>query len=346
MGKIEFHNIPDAEKATIFNEISAKTGMPPYAVEKDWWVVRTLEIIFEMEIGPHLVFKGGTSLSKAWGLIERFSEDIDLAVDRSFFGFDGELGKSKITRLRKTTSKYISEIFYPALEKKFKEKGLEGVELKLVEAKDSDQDPRIIEIYYPYVIEIGSPVYVEPRVQVEIGCRSLREPYTEKAFGSLVDEHYSGKDFALPAIKIPTVNPERTLLEKIFLLHEEFQRPKEKMRVERLSRHLYDIAQLSKTDFLHEALKHRELYETIVNHRYRFTRVGHINYTLHQPQTINPIPPEDVRPDWEGDYKTMQEQMIYGESPSFNDLIDGVGELKSIINVLDWEINGPFIKKS
>jgi hypothetical protein len=121
-----------------------------------------------------------------------------------------------------------------------------------VESKDSDQDPRIIELYYPNVIP--HPGYLEPKVQIEVGSRSLREPFSIQTFGSLIDEYYPEMDFAQASINVPTVNPERTFLEKIFLLHEEFQRPAEKMRVNRLSRHLYDIYHLSKTDFAEKAL--------------------------------------------------------------------------------------------
>ena len=340
----KWHQVPKGTKIGAYTTIAEATGMASYAVEKDWWVVRTLEIIFNMEIGQHLVFKGGTSLSKAWGLIERFSEDIDLAVDRNFLGFEGELSKRQITKLRKAASSYIAETFYPELRESFVANGLEGVEIKLIEAEDSDQDPRIIEVYYPYTIE--SPGYVQPRVQIEIGCRSLREPYTIRTFNSLVDEHYPDADFVQPSINIPTVNPERTFLEKIFLLHEEFQKKKKKMRVDRLSRYLYDISQLSGTNVFNKSIKDKELYETITNHRFHFTKVGGVDYKLHQPKSINPIPPESVIADWEKDYKTMQEQMIYGRSPSFKEIIDTIGKLKSEINSLGWEIDGPFNKSN
>lgn len=90
MAKNDFYTISAAEKEAVFQAISTQTGMPAFAVEKDWWVTQTLAIIFQTEIASHLVFKGGTSLSKAWKLIQRFSEDIDLAIDISFFGFEGE----------------------------------------------------------------------------------------------------------------------------------------------------------------------------------------------------------------------------------------------------------------
>ena len=80
----EWYKIPKQTKINAYMQISEETGMASYAVEKDWWVVQTLAAIFEMEVGKCLIFKGGTSLSKAWGLIERFSEDIDLAIDRAY----------------------------------------------------------------------------------------------------------------------------------------------------------------------------------------------------------------------------------------------------------------------
>jgi predicted nucleotidyltransferase component of viral defense system len=337
-----WYNIPAETKINAYIQIAENTGMAPYAVEKDWWVVQTLAIIFEMEIGTHLVFKGGTSLSKAWKLIDRFSEDIDLAVNRNFLGFDGDLSRGQITNLRKAANTYISNTFYPALMAKFRKKGLAEVRFQILKAKTTDQDPRIIEVYYPNVIE--TPGYIQPRVQIEIGCRSLTEPFSIKSFSSLVDEYYPDTAFGQAPINIPVVNPERTLLEKIFLLHEEFQRPAGKIRVDRLSRHLYDIYQLSKTVFAEEALNNPILYETIVNHRYKFTRIGGVDYNLHQPKHINLIPLPEIIEAWKQDYTTMQEQMIYGDSPSFDKMLESIKKLLSRINALDWVMQGEFLK--
>jgi len=341
MADLNFYSLPDSEKKAIFQQISSNTGMPAFAVEKDWWVTKTLAIIFEMKAAEHLVFKGGTSLSKAWKLIERFSEDVDLAIDRTFLGFNGDLSKNQRTQLRKAASAYTSGPFLAELETKFAEKGFDKVNFNLVEANDSDQDPRIIEIYYPNLIE--TPGYLQPRVQVEIGCRSLKEPFSKQKFGSLVDESFHDKDFAQPNIQIPTVNPERTFLEKIFLLHEEFRKPIEQIRVERLSRHLYDVYHLSKTEFAETALKNKELYETIVIHRQKFTRIGGINYNEHQPHKINPLPIPEVMEAWNADYKKMLEEMIYEQDPpSFEEIIQKLTKLKTKINAIDWKMETQF----
>ena len=340
MDKIDFYKLSEEDKIAFYKNVGNQTGIPDFAVEKDWWVVQTLNIIFEMEVSKHLVFKGGTSLSKAWKSIERFSEDIDLAIDRSFFGYNGELSKKQRTKLRKDTSTYISESFYPELQKKFKKRGFEDVNMVIAPPKSSDQDPRIIEIYYPHIME--SPGYIESRVLVEIGCRSLREPFETKPILSFIDEQYPNSEFVLGAMNVPSVVPERTFLEKLFQLYEEFQRPEEKIRVERLSRHLYDIYQLSKTGYADNAFQDKELYETIVSHRYIFTKVGGVDYNLHQPQTLNPIPPPEIADAWKTDYKLMQEQMIYGDSPSYEDLIVQIESVRKKFKAMEWTFTNEY----
>lgn len=333
--------VPDETKKNAYNQIAEKIGMSPFAVEKDWWVTKTLLAVFDLEVAKHLVFKGGTSLSKAWGLIHRFSEDIDLAIDRSYLGYEGDLNRSQISKLRKDAGKYTTGRFFDELKANFDSKGIKGLKFDVEEASNSDQDPRILNITYPNVIT--PPGYIESRVQLEIGCRSLIEPFSERTFGSLIDEHFPGKQFASPPITINTVNPQRTFLEKLFLLHEEFKRPLKKIRVERLSRHLYDVSKLAITDHANQAIKDSVLYTTIVEHRYKFTRIGGVDYNLHQPQTLDPIPPESIISEWEKDYNIMRDTMIYEQNPpTFEELLDSVSKLKSQINGLEWRMDVEF----
>ena len=207
MAKIDFYKINKAEKEAIFNAIATEMGMTPFAVEKDWWVSRTLDIIFQMEIAQHLVFKGGTSLSKAWKLINRFSEDIDLAFDKEFFeGYKGDISRTQISKLRKEAGNYTTGTFFKELQEEFRVKGLNELAFKVIDSGESDQDPRIIEIYYQNVIPKPTE-YVLPRVQIEISCRSLREPFSIQSFGSLVDEIYADSDFAETLFEVPKVLP-------------------------------------------------------------------------------------------------------------------------------------------
>jgi len=106
---------------------------------------------------------------------------------------------------------------------------LNGVTFRTEETTESDKDPTIIEIYYPAVIE--SLGYIENRVQIEMGCRSLREPFTNRSINALVDEFHPSTPFAMPAFDMPVVNPERTFLEKIFLLHEDFTDQKKRLEL-------------------------------------------------------------------------------------------------------------------
>lgn len=337
----DWYNIPRETKINAYTQISEATGMAPYAVEKDWWVVQVLSTIFEMKIGENLIFKGGTSLSKVWGLIERFSEDIDLVFDRSHFGFDGELTRTQVKNLRKKAGAYFESTLSLDLENRLRDNGLIEIELNYLKQEASDADPVKIEIYYPNVIEY--PGYVKPRVLLEISCSSLMEPAENKFISSLLDDYYLESAFAQEPIEIPTAIPERTFLEKLFLLHEEFHRPKDRIRVDRLSRHLYDIFQLLKSEYGLRAIGDHDLYKTIVKHRYIFNRIGGVNYNHHQPQTLNPLPIPDFIVAWEDDYKTMQEEMIYGESPDFQELISSIENfISNVLNQVDWSMDVEF----
>jgi hypothetical protein len=278
-----------------------------------------------MSCASDLVFKGGTSLSKAWGLIERFSEDVDLALDRKYLGFVKPMTGSQVVKLRRASHQFISTIFFEELKLKFKEAGFEGVKIQLAEVTDIDQDPIIIEIYYPTVSNPSA--YLQPRVLLEIGSRSLMEPCTERTFASLVGENHPSKKFADAAITIPVVNPERTFLEKIFLLHEEFQKQIDKIRVDRLSRHLYDLEKLMVTEFADKALNDKELYQHIVDHRKTLTAIRGIDYANHAPAKIKIIPPAEILSAWKKDYEIMQENMIYGKSLSFDKLMEQIASL-------------------
>lgn len=337
MAAKDFYQLTTEDKQTIFSQIGIKLNIHPAAVEKDWWVVQTLSLLQVLDVAPYTVFKGGTSLSKAWNIIERFSEDIDLAIDKQFLGIDKCTTVKQVKKLRSVTRKYVYQIFIPELQEKFNNAGYTDVKVELNEEEGENLEPVQISIFYKSCIEESS--YTTPKVKIEIGSRSLREPFTYRTFSSLVGEYYPEEPFADAPISVPSVNPERTLLEKLFLLHEEFQKPDEEIRVNRLSRHLYDIEKLMHTEFIDLALDNLSLYHEIVMHRSIYTKIAGIDYNLHQPKTLNPIPPDKLMGDWEKDYKAMQEAMIYGESLSFEELIEIIKELKQKINSINWSEN-------
>jgi predicted nucleotidyltransferase component of viral defense system len=326
----DFIKLNKKDKLNIFNQTSERSGLPSSAVEKDWWVTLSLNIIFSLPYANHIVFKGGTSLSKAWDLIERFSEDIDLVIDRKHLGFEGELSRTQVKKLRKASFSFIGTDFYTDINNELIKLGVTAYELIVQETKNTDTDPLIIELRYKSLTEEFD--YLKPRVLIEVGARSLMEPVDEKAIISIVSSEFSQLPFAEKEIVIPVVSPKRTFLEKIFLLHEEFQKETKFIRVERMSRHLYDLEKLMDTPHGIEALKDSDLYNIIVEHRRNFNAIRGIDYANHTPKSINIVPSEETIKYWEKDYKTMQESMFYGSTISFGKLIERITELNTRIN--------------
>lgn len=324
MGAIDFYKLKPSQKKEIYQALGNQKGIPDFAIEKDWWVVQTLHIIFQMDVKDQLLFKGGTSLSKAWGLIERFSEDIDLALNREYLGFDpGLISKTQVRKLREKSFEFVTTTFYETLQIAFKQHGFEDVTFDFENLGDGDQDPVSILVNYPYVTEYEE--YVFPRVKVELGGRSLVDPFTNREIVSFIGELYPDRPFADTPITIPCVNPERTYLEKLFLLHEEFQLQEDKIRVKRLSRHLYDLTKIFESEHKSKALD-ETLIISIIEHRERFSGMKGVDYDSLYPPSLNPIPPDKFIKDWEEDYKTMQTNMIPGDSLSFEELMNTVKE--------------------
>jgi hypothetical protein len=140
----------------------------------------------------------------------------------------------------------------------------------------------------------------------------------------MIGEHFPEQPFADDDVNIQCVNPERTFLEKLFLLHEEHQRPTEKMLIDGRSRHFYDIYQIAKTPFAEKAIADKELYKTIVAHRERFTKISGVDYSSHFPPNLNPMPSAELMPRWKQDYIEMRGNMIIGDAPEFEELIDEI----------------------
>lgn len=138
----------------ILNQATELTGLPAIAIEKDWWVSLCLNASLSLPYSENIVFKGGTSLSKGWDLIERFSEDIDLAIDRKLFGFEGDISKTQIRKLRKQSCKFISTEFLKDLTQTLTDWGaIAECKLFAQPVTDSDKDPQIIEIHYNSVVD-------------------------------------------------------------------------------------------------------------------------------------------------------------------------------------------------
>lgn len=241
------------------------------------------------------------------------------------------MSKTQIRKLRKQSCEFISTEFLKDLTQTLTDGGaVAECELFAQPVNDSDKDPQAIEIHYNSVVDTSE--YLPQRVLIEISSRSLMEPTEKREINSILSVNFPKLDFATDAYSIPTVLPQRTFLEKIFLLHEEFSQEPEKIRIDRLSRHLYDLVRLMDTEHGIAALQDKELYNIIISHRAKFNPLRGLDYGNHTPDKIKIIPPESVIQEYENDYSEMTKFMIYGEVLTFDKLIKRISELQTRIN--------------
>lgn len=320
-----------SRRVEILKLLENKTGLNAKSIEKDWWVTLALNALFNGSYGSHLVFKGGTSLSKCWHIIDRFSEDIDLAIDREFLGFSGELTKREIgKKLRKASCSFIRNELKTNIERFILNCDNEQFSLEVNITEESNVDPETLYLHYESVLDNSD--YVFNTVKIEIGSRSLMEPCEEVFVKSIIGELLPNSDFSDKKFKIKAVLPQRTMLEKAFLLHEMLQNPTSGKEINRMSRHLYDLEKLMDNSYCKNVLNDSNLYNEIIKHREQFTSMARVDYTTHRPETISFVPPDSVLKKWEKDYQLMQENMIYGDSLSFEELIDRIRELNRRFN--------------
>ena len=309
------------EQIALFTQIGVKTNLPPQAIEKDAWVTLILRMIFTSKLAKHFIFKGGTSLSKAFNLIQRFSEDIDLGINRKHLGFDGDLSKGQIRKLRRACHTFVSTDLFEVLKNQLTEFGVDSnlYEAVVENTKVSDQDPETIRINYQSLFDDVS--YLPKRVLIEVSARSLIEPNQEVEIKSMIDEHYPETDFSEQEFTVNTTNPQKTFLEKLILLHEEFQKPQKKIRHLRMARHFYDIEQILKSKYGQAALKNTTLFESIIAHRKVLTPMKTTDYEVLNLQNLSIIPPDEQLENYKFDYKEMQNSMIHGDSEDFDVLL-------------------------
>lgn len=322
-------DLDEKRKIAILEQAGNQIGLPAFAVEKDWWVCIILKAVFQSKYAESIIFKGGTSLSKAYSIIDRFSEDIDLIIDRHLLGFDELTSNSQIKKLRKASGGFIINEFREELTHQLNILGIDAnkYEIRYNHKVDDTSDPNTLEIYYESVVSASSP-YIEKRVLLEMGARSLTEPSEKRTVTSFIDEQYLNSSFGLPSTEVLVVIPTRTFIEKALLLHEEFLKPIDKIRTDRLTRHLYDLEKLMDTEYGLKAIEDDELFETIVHHRKTVNPLRGMDYSNHKRETLKLIPPTEKFKDWELDYKTMQENMLVGESLKWSELISRIREIE------------------
>jgi len=321
------------QKVQILQQTGEARGLPAFVVEKDWWVCIILKVIFQSQYADSIIFKGGTSLSKAYGLIERFSEDIDLIIDRHLLGFDELVSKSAIKRLRKTSGGFIINEFREELIVQLDKLGVSRdlYDIRYNEHVDDTSDPNTLEIYYSSAVPVSGH-YIQQRVLLEMGARSLTEPIEQKPIVSFIDEAYPTTSFAQQAFDVKVVLPIRTFIEKVLLLHEEFSKPIDRIRVDRLTRHFYDLDKMMIAGYGEQAIADDELFNMIVDHRKTVNPLRGLDYSNHKKGKLSILPPTEIVDKWEADYKTMQENMFVGESLSWEELLQSIKHIENLLN--------------
>ncbi len=313
------------------------TPLPAAVIEKDFWVCWILNLLNEIpELKGNITFKGGTSLSKAWGLIDRFSEDIDIAINRKLFGQhppngaeDAESNRQRKMRLEELEVKsveFIKEFLLPRLQEKISVH-LNTDEFTLRPIQKGNEVN--IEFEYPGTLknELGGLL---PVVLIELVPRADESPNEERKVTPIIYEVFAdllGKG----SFKVSTLAPERTFLEKLLLIHETIEGFNKGS--ERKSRHYYDLLKLYNAGVFERIKNNRELLQIVVEHRQTFFRYNSLNYAGILSNGVRVVPPKESLTDWRGDYLRTT-VMIYNTAPSFDELITFANQLEKEFN--EW----------
>ena len=317
-----------------------ETPLPAAVIDKDFWVCWTLNILNEIpELKGNITFKGGTSLSKAWGLIDRFSEDIDIAINRKVFGQEPPHGaedatsntqrKMRLEELEEKSAAFIIEQLLPVLHEKIA-LHLNPVDFTLKPIQKGNEVN--IEFKYPGNLknELGGLI---PVVLIELVPRADELPNEERKITPIIYEVFEDI-LGEGSFNVSTLVPERTFLEKLLLIHETLEGFNKGS--ERKSRHYYDLLKLYKAGVFERVKNNRELLQMVVEHWQTFFRYNTFDYAGIISNGVRVVPPKDSWTDWRGDYNRTA-VMIYKDIPSFEVLMSFAEELENEFN--EWVKN-------
>jgi len=313
------------ERSELFLLTADRMRLHPVNVEKDFWVCWLLKQLFTIpEYNGWLVFKGGTSLSKCFNLIQRFSEDIDLAVNFEKLGFTGTrdprqatLSHSKrqplLDTMLKACQTYVAGPFLTVLRSRCRELlGDTGWTLTVA------ADPNTVDFGYPSSLEVKLG-YIRPQVTLELGTHAEPIPHEATPIKSFAAEQFP-QLFAEPDCSVTTVVARRTFWEKATILHAEYNRPLEKAMLPRYSRHYADVAAMAGAPVKSEALADLSLLENVVVHKDRFYHSGWAKYLEAKPGTFRMVPRSERLAALRQDYQSMQ-PMFFGAPMTFEAIL-------------------------
>ncbi len=316
------------QRSELFRETASLMKTTPAIVEKDFWVVWVLDKLFgDAQLRRVLKFKGGTSLSKAFGLIGRFSEDIDLILDwREVTGEDPYRERSKNQQMKfneatnEQAAAYIRETLLPQVAAQVD---------SLCSCSIDPGNPHSLNIRYP---SIFSDAYLRPEILLEIGPLASWLPSAEFVIRAYASHHFPGV-FERAVCHVPTILARRTFWEKATILHQEAHRAEDRPMPPRYSRHYYDLAWLAQSDVKAEALADMALLAEVVTFKQRFYPSAWANYGTAMPGSFRLIAPAYRFDALRKDYQAMQ-NMIFDRHLSFETIIETLTGLETEINAL------------
>lgn len=319
---------PAADREELFVEAAADFGISPAVVEKDFWVCWLLDKLFaDNTLADKILLKGGTSLSKVFGLIKRFSEDIDLILDwRELTNEDPYLERSKTKQDRfnkamlNLARSYIKNTFLARLAEL-----MSGI----CSARINESAPDIVAVRYPTSFR---EQYLRAEIQLEMGPLAAWVPNDRYSIIPYAAEVIPNI-FQRSSARVRAIKAERTFWEKATILHQEAHRPEGKPQPVRYSRHYYDLAMISHSDIKIRAFEQLPLLRSVVDFKRKFYPSSWAHYELARPGTLRLVPPMHIRRIIQTDYREMQ-IMIFGEAPAFENAMEDIQELEEEINSL------------
>lgn len=320
---------PEKDRRDLFMATAQKMQVHQAIIEKDFWVCWVLDYLFQdSPWKDKMIFKGGTSLSKAYGAIQRFSEDVDLILDWSLLGhseaeaFQDRSGKKQTEfcdGVRQQTVRFLRTEFTPSFRDDLRD--------LLGENAVITQEEQSVIIEYPRSFTNQS---FRNEIVLEIGPKALQVPNEQKDIRSYAAERYP-EYFTIPSTAVRTVNAERTFWEKATILHQEAHRTIDKKLPPRYSRHYYDLYQLSQTPVLDRALAQIDLLQDVARFKIKFFRSAWARFEVAKPGTLKLLPLAHNIDDLRKDYYSMQ-TMLFGIIPSFDEIMKGLATLEAEIN--------------
>ena len=317
--------LSDRERNELFGETASLMHITNAIVEKDFWVVWTLGKLFADErLNRILMFKGGTSLSKVYDLIGRFSEDIDLVLDWELLtGEDPHASRSKNKQNRLNTQMKEDAIAYIATE-------LLPIITEVLAPFCSctiGSDGFSVHIHYAALFNDEA---LRPQILLEIGPLASWSPFEFHTISSFASQQFPTL-FENASCEVPTIAAQRTFWEKATILHQEANREKSKKIPPRHSRHYYDLAMMAASEVKYLALGDLALLEEVVAFKKRFYSSGWAGYDEIQEGVLKLLPPEFRYKELREDYVAMR-SMIFDKYIGFDEIIAILGALESEIH--------------